>query len=185
MKESHREEVAHHTDPESCASRRKVTGEALTGAHADPALSCEIRSFGTPTPLRYAEGNMERGAKREPRTSPTQSETRSTRGSSSPRNWEIPRVPALDGEAGRLEKALGRTSSMHARGKSDEPIVPRKLPNKDGETRWRRQRREGVRPRGTLGSPPRPGLRAGLARRTDWRVCEKRRNSRFYARHPR
>ena len=50
MKESHREEVAHHTDPESCASRRKATGEALTGAHADPALSCEIKSSGTPTP---------------------------------------------------------------------------------------------------------------------------------------
>ena len=52
MKESHREEVAHHTDPESCASRRKAAGEALTGAHADPALSCGIKSFGTPTPLR-------------------------------------------------------------------------------------------------------------------------------------
>ena len=51
MKESHREEVAHHTDPESCASRRKATGEALTGAHADPVLSCEIKSSGTPTPL--------------------------------------------------------------------------------------------------------------------------------------
>ena len=52
MKESYREEVAHHTDPESCASRRKATSEALTGAHADPALSCEIKSSGTPTPLK-------------------------------------------------------------------------------------------------------------------------------------
>jgi hypothetical protein len=52
MKESYREKVAHHTDPESCASRRKATDEAWTGAHADPALSCEIKSSGTPTPLR-------------------------------------------------------------------------------------------------------------------------------------
>ena len=185
MKEFYREEVAHHTDPESCASRRKASGEAWTGAHADPALSCEIKSSRTLTPLREVEGHMGRGVKREPCPSPTQPETRCTRGNSSLRNWEIPRVPAADGEAGRLEKAIGRTSSMHARGKSDEPIVPRKLPNKDGETRWRRQRREGVRPRGTLGSPPRPGLRAGPARRTDWRVCEKRRNARFYARPPR
>ena len=132
MKESHREEVAHHTDPESCAGRRKAAGEGLTGAHADPALSCEIKSSGTPTPLREAEGNMGRGVKREPRSSPTQSETRSTRGNSSPRNWEVPRVPVADSETGRLGKAVGRTSSMHARGKSDEPIVPRKLPNKDG-----------------------------------------------------
>jgi len=75
MKESHREEVAHHTDPESCASRRKVAGEALTGAHADPALSCQIKSSGTPTPLRQAESHMGRGDTREPRFNPTQSET--------------------------------------------------------------------------------------------------------------
>jgi hypothetical protein len=42
MQESHREEVAHHTDPEPCASRRKATGEALTGAHAhrEPSRPC-------------------------------------------------------------------------------------------------------------------------------------------------
>ena len=51
MKESHREEVARHTDPESCANRHAATGEAWTGAHADSALSCEIKAFGPPTPL--------------------------------------------------------------------------------------------------------------------------------------
>jgi hypothetical protein len=182
MKESHREEVAHHTDPESCASRRKATGEALTGAHADPALSCEIKSSGTP--LREAEGNMGRGVKREPRSSPTQSETRSTRGNSSPRNWEVPRVPALDGEAGRLGKADGRTPSMHARGKSDEPIVPRKRPNKDG----RNSSAEAAEGRGSTKGNTRQSAAPRTQSRTrasNGRASVREAQARFYAKHPR
>jgi hypothetical protein len=34
MKEPHREGIAIHSDPESCASSREGAGEALTGAHA-------------------------------------------------------------------------------------------------------------------------------------------------------
>ena len=42
MKESHRKGVANRPDPESCVCRRKAAGEALTGAEAGRALSCEI-----------------------------------------------------------------------------------------------------------------------------------------------
>jgi len=42
MKESYRKGIANHPDPESCAGRRKVTREALTGAQAGRVLSCEI-----------------------------------------------------------------------------------------------------------------------------------------------
>ena len=42
MKESYREGVANHSDPESCAGRRKAAREALTGAQAGRVLSCEI-----------------------------------------------------------------------------------------------------------------------------------------------
>jgi hypothetical protein len=42
MKESHGKGVANHPDPESCGGHRKVDGEALTGAQAGRALSCEI-----------------------------------------------------------------------------------------------------------------------------------------------
>src|SRR2546428_565970 len=42
MRESHRKGVANHPDPESCAGRRKVAREALTGAQAGRILSCEI-----------------------------------------------------------------------------------------------------------------------------------------------
>jgi len=101
MEESHREEVAHHTDPESCACRREATGEALTGAHADPVLSCAIKLSGVPTPLNEVEGNTGCSAKRAPHPDPTQSETRCMCGNSLRRNWEIPQAPVLDGKAGR------------------------------------------------------------------------------------
>lgn len=45
-------------------------------------------------------------------------------------NREIPPALAGEGSAGRPEKASGRTSGMHAGGKSDSPIVPMKPPNK-------------------------------------------------------
>ena len=66
MKESYRKDLASHPGPESCVCDRKVAGEALTGEHAGQPSSCEIRFFGTPTPLSEAEGNMETGAQGEP-----------------------------------------------------------------------------------------------------------------------
>ena len=42
MKESCGKGIANHPDPESCAGRRKVAGEALTGAQAGRVWSCEI-----------------------------------------------------------------------------------------------------------------------------------------------
>ena len=41
MKELHREGLAIHPGPESCASDRKVRGEALTGGGVGPVLSRE------------------------------------------------------------------------------------------------------------------------------------------------
>ena len=184
MQESHREEVAHHTDPESCASRRKVTGEALTGAHADPVLSCEIRSSGAPTPLSEAEGNTGSGVKREPHPGPTQSETRCTCGNSLRRNWEVPRAPAPDGEAGRLGKAHGRTPSVHARGKSDEPIVPKNLPNKDEEDSSAEvgEGRGSTKGNTRQFAAPRTQSRT---RASNGLVSVREAEARFYAKHPR
>jgi hypothetical protein len=58
MKESYIEGLANHDDPESCACRRKVSGEALTGARIGRVMSCEIRSSRVPTPLSWSEGDM-------------------------------------------------------------------------------------------------------------------------------
>jgi len=46
MKESHREGLASHPDPESCTVSRKAGREALTEAHAGGTLSCEISGSG-------------------------------------------------------------------------------------------------------------------------------------------
>ena len=80
MKEPNGEGLASHPGPESCAGRREASGEALTGGSAGPVLSCDIKEFGVPTPLRYAEGHTIGGVYRESPVDPAQSETRSMRG---------------------------------------------------------------------------------------------------------
>ena len=62
MKESHRKGVAIHPDPESCVASREAAIEALTGAPAGRALSCEIIASGVPTPYHEAEGHTARDA---------------------------------------------------------------------------------------------------------------------------
>ena len=59
MKESCREGLANHPDPESCVASRKAAMEALTGAPVGRVLSCEIFAFGVPTPFNKVEGNIE------------------------------------------------------------------------------------------------------------------------------
>jgi len=59
MQESHIEGIANHDDPESCASGREATGEALTGARVGRVLSREIKDFRVPTLLTEAEGHTQ------------------------------------------------------------------------------------------------------------------------------
>jgi RNA-directed DNA polymerase len=131
MEESHGEGPASHPDPESCVDGRKAGGEALTGAHAGQPSSCEIRSFGVPTPLSEAEGHTTDGVIGEPSADPAQSKTLHTRGNSSHGNREIPASPA-HGMAGRREKATSRTSRTHGAGKSEGSIVPENPSNNGG-----------------------------------------------------
>lgn len=124
MKESYDEGPASHIGPESCVGNRKVDGEALTGVHAGQVSSCEI-SFGMPTPLSEAEGNIAGGAIGEPLAGPAQSQTLSTHGNFLHGNREIPGVSTNEDELGdRSEKATCRASDMHALGKSDDCVVP-------------------------------------------------------------
>ena len=62
MKESYREGLANHPDPESCVASREAAIEALTGAHAGRVLSCEIIATGVPTLFSKAEGHTRAGA---------------------------------------------------------------------------------------------------------------------------
>ena len=106
MKEPHIEGVATHDDPESCATAREGRSEALTGARAGSVLTRENRQSGTPTQLLYAEGNTLRGRHRESPGGPARSETRSTHGTFSRENREVPRMLATDGVADAPERPM-------------------------------------------------------------------------------
>lgn len=106
MREFHIEGLAIHDDPESCAGARKGVGEALTGARAGRVLSPEISFVKVPTPLHVAEGNTHGGAIGKPSRDLAGSETPCMRGNSMRENREIPGVPAADGAAGRVGKAM-------------------------------------------------------------------------------
>lgn len=129
MEESYGKGPASHPDPESCMGGRKAVGEALTGAHAGQPSSCEIRSSGVPTPLCEAEGYTVGGEHGEPSTDPAQSKTLSMRGNSLHGNREIPALSSVDESGDRSGKGSRPKPDMHDSGKSEDGIVPEKLPN--------------------------------------------------------
>src|SRR6266849_1841730 len=99
-----------------------------------------------------------------------QSETPGMYGNSTRENRETPSTPVVEGVTGRLEKAVSQKSNTHVGGESDGRVVLTKCPN-NGDRR--RAWREGDRPRRTSGRRPRPGRRAGPARRATCTVCVK------------
>jgi RNA-directed DNA polymerase len=129
MQESHGKGPASHPDPESCASDRKVAGEALTGAHAGQPLSCEIRWSGVPTPLSEAEGHTAAHVPGEPAADPAQSKTLRTRGNSLHGNREIPPASAVVGAAANwasssATRARSRSHSGHLVLRSLSAMIP-------------------------------------------------------------
>ncbi len=138
MKESYREGVANHSDPESCVTHRKVRREALTGAQAGWVLSFESND------RERRRCQVKRKATRA--ASPTRDAGRLP-GVGDPRhagkldtgNQEVPVLPA----AVRKRRAGGGTRKgtplMYGAGKSDCRVVPEKVPNKGGSRRrdWR------------------------------------------------
>jgi RNA-directed DNA polymerase len=86
-----------------------------------------------PTPLSEAEGHTEGDVIGEPPEDPAQSETLCMRGNSPHGKREILRAPAADGGAGRSGKVVDHKPDMHARGKSDDRVIPGKPPNNDGD----------------------------------------------------
>jgi len=132
MKESYGKGSASRPDPESCTRVGNGTSEALTGADAGRPSSCEIRSSGVPTPLCEAEGHTAGGDIGEPSADPAQSKTPRMRRNSLHGNREVPSAPVVDGAAGRSGKVETPKPDMHADGKSDVRMVPKKPPNNGG-----------------------------------------------------
>ena len=159
MKESHREGLASHPDPESCAGGGNTSGEALTGAHTGQLLSSESTSPACrPTGLQGKATSVS-PLVREVAQDAAESKNLCMCGNSMRENRETPTVPRSD-DLGRLAKG-DRNADMHAAGESDDPIVPAKRANNDGPHRPRSPWRKGDRPRGTSFSKPPSGHRAG------------------------
>ena len=91
----------------------------------------ELRNphFRVPTSSCQGEGNMGSRVTGEWLHNAAESKNLSMRGNFKRENREIPRASLSTGEE-RSEKASGRTSGMHTRGKSDDSIVPAKRANK-------------------------------------------------------
>ena len=129
MQEPHKKGVANHLDPESCAEASNRLGEALTGAPAGQPSSSEITSPGVPTLYGEGEGHIRNDVTCESSRNATESETLGMRGNSLHGNRETPKASAVpnahpaNGGTERPEKALGRTTGMHAFGESDGSIV--------------------------------------------------------------
>jgi len=129
MEVRYREEVANHSDPESCVTYREVCGEALAGETGRPAIELRNHENGMPTESTISEGHTEHGGNRKSCADPAQSETLSMSGSDLHGSWEISAAPGT-GWPGGTEKVISRKAVINAAEKSDTPVVPEKPPNK-------------------------------------------------------
>ena len=130
MKVQYGEEVANHSDPESCGAHREVCVEALTGETGRPAIEPRNDQFGMPTLLSEAEGNTVHGVNRKPCPDPAWSVCMP--GSLSYGSSEISSVSSANGLDG-TGKVVDHNPVVNADEKSDTPIVPQMLPNKGVE----------------------------------------------------
>jgi hypothetical protein len=104
MKELYIEDLASHSDPESCVYSRKGIDEALTGAHTGRILSREIRcNQGADDVVLCGRqhGHVRHG---ECMPDPARSKTPGMCGNSMRENREIPCPPCKDNNRDALER---------------------------------------------------------------------------------
>jgi RNA-directed DNA polymerase len=131
MKESYREGLTNHPDPEPCEGSRNATLEALDRGIS--RLGIELRNQLIPGADGVrAHGRLhEGGRQRETALGPAESKTPGMLRNSMRENREIPSSLG-DETSGREENAKSGKSSMNDGGKSYCGIVPTKQPNKGG-----------------------------------------------------
>ena len=134
MKESYKEDDAHHFGPESCLDDPRGRGEALTGESTGGLLSSEITSSRMPTRWSAGEGNISGN-------DPTRVTTGfggviepGMCGRSLHENRETSvgsNRPRLDGRLDDVGKVNSRTPIDHATEESDDAIVLKTPANKE------------------------------------------------------
>ena len=101
MKVPYREDVATHSDPESCVRIRKGVREALTGASVGRVLSSETEAIWDADAVQ-ADGRQHRARRQsQGAPGPTESKTPSTRRDLVHGSREIPQLVARNGLATR------------------------------------------------------------------------------------
>jgi RNA-directed DNA polymerase len=134
MEVQYREDMANHSDPESCVTRREACGEALTGDTDRPAIELRNQGSGMLTMLINSESHIEHDGNRKPCSDPTQSETLRMSGSNLHRSWEI---SAVDTEQRGLgEEGASHHVAINAAEKSDTPIRPQTRHRAGSLRRW-------------------------------------------------
>ena len=113
MKVQYWEEMANHSDPESCVVRREANIEALTGDTGRPAIEPRNQSIGMPMTLLCRQGNMGHDVNRKTCPDPARSETLSMLGSDLHGSWEISSVPEAQATGG-TGKAQSHNPVIHA-----------------------------------------------------------------------
>jgi hypothetical protein len=105
MEKSYGEDLASHTDPESCTVAREGGCEALTGACAGEPLSREIIRIRSADAVSVSgrQYSMPRSGKRY--GNPARSKNLSMYRNTSRENREIPCLPVRYGAAGRMGKS--------------------------------------------------------------------------------
>lgn len=154
MKVQYREEVANHSDPESCGVPREGHSEALIGETNRPAIEPRNHKFGMPTLLSEAEGNTTHGDNRELCADPARSETLCMLGSLSHGSSEISSMSSPTGVDG-AGKAKCRNPAIDVDEKSDAPIVPKKSSNNNGHNPAEMMEGRGAA-KGNADQPPMP-----------------------------
>lgn len=134
MKESYREGVANHPDPESCEGGRKTALEALTGAQIGRVIELRNLAVEGADAVRRAEGNTAGDDSARSLLALAEAQLRRT-GVEEPghvwkpgalwarENRETPLPPVAVAVAGRWEKAMSSKSHMHGSGESNSGVV--------------------------------------------------------------
>ena len=171
MKESHREGLASHPDPESCVDGREAAREARTGVQTGRAIELRKRLLSSADAVKARGRPHGRDHHRKSASGSAESKNLCACLETSCAGTRRSRWCRRGGTVGRKGKAMSDKPFMHAVGKSDSPVVPTKAPNKEdrhsaeglegsglieenvveshtGRTQWRKavfQRRDGVR----------------------------------------
>jgi hypothetical protein len=90
------EGVANRNGPEPCVGRPRGRRRSVgRGTRRRGDRAAKFRSFGVPTLLAHAEGNIAGGVMREPSADPTRSKSPGMRGVSGRENREISQPPVV------------------------------------------------------------------------------------------